>query len=66
MKACLHIYVAPIEYYSSLFTLGAYDQYFGVQMQRNSEKGRKLQKNTQCALFRGQGGAIGKISENNI
>jgi hypothetical protein len=30
-------------------------------MQKNSEKGRKLPKNTQCALFRGQGGAIGKV-----
>ena len=43
------------------FTLGGYDQKFGVQMQKNSEKGRKLPKITQCALFRGQGGAIGKF-----
>ena len=28
-----------------LFTLGSYDQYFGVQMQKYSEKGRKLPKN---------------------
>ena len=44
-----------------LFALGGYDQYFGVQMQKDSEKGRRLPKTTQCVLFRGQGGAIGKV-----
>ena len=38
-----------------LFTLGANDQYFGVQMPNNSEKGRKLPKIKQFALFKGQG-----------
>ena len=46
-----------------LLTLGRYDQFFGVQMQKNSEKRRKLPKITQCALFRGRGGAIGKVYE---
>ena len=44
-----------------LFTLGAYDQYFGVQMQKISAKGRKLPKMTQYALYGGQGGAISKV-----
>ena len=43
-----------------IFTLGSYEQYFGVHMQKNSEKGRKLPKITQFTLFRGQGGDIGK------
>ena len=43
-----------------LFTLGVYDQYYGVQMQKYSEKGRNLPKITQFALFRGQGGTINK------
>ena len=43
-----------------LSTLGAYDQYFGDQMQKNSEKERKLPKITQCVPFRGQSDAISK------
>ena len=45
-----------------LFTLGPNDQYFGVQIQENSKKRHKLLKLTQFALFRGQGGALSKIS----
>ena len=45
-----------------LLTLGGYDQYFGVQMPKYSEKGRKLPKITQFVPFRSQGGTIGKIS----
>ena len=44
-----------------ILILGAYDQYFGVQMQKNSVKRRKLPKIAQFTLFRGQGGAIDKI-----
>ena len=44
-----------------LFTQGSYDQYFGVQMQKYSEKDVNCQQITQFALFRGQGGAVGKI-----
>ena len=34
-----------------IFTLGVYDQYFGVQMQKYSKKGRNLPKNyTICAI----------------
>ena len=42
------------------FTLRGYDQYFGVQMQRNSKKDINYQKIAQFALFKGQDGAIGK------
>jgi hypothetical protein len=48
------------------FTLGAYDQCFGFQMQKNSDKWLKLQKITQCALSKGQGGDIGKVFLNNF
>ena len=53
--------IAQIEYWSLIFTLEANDQYFGIQIQKNIEKGRKLPKITQFALFRGQYGALGKI-----
>ena len=50
---------------SAFYTRG-YDQYLGVQMQKNSEKGHKLRKIAQCALFRSQSGAGGKILRNNV
>ena len=45
-----------------IFTLGAYDQFFDVQILRVSESRRKYPKTTQFALFRGQGYAKGKVS----
>ena len=44
-----------------LFALVGYVQYFGVQMQKYSEKGSKLPKIYTVAVCRGQGGARGNV-----
>ena len=49
-----------------LSTLGYFDQYFGVHMQKYSKKGRKLSKIALQTRFRVQGGAIGKIFRKHV